>query len=344
MNHVALASFALVAGFALAACSSEPAGGTPLDASSTPDATGDAGGDAGGDAQADAPPATGTSFTVPSAGGNVTVAGASQDYTFEFPPSAAGLTLTITPVSAATFGLVASRYREFFKLGPSGTVFTEPVKVRPKDVTGLPPIALLFADGSKVGTYSRLKAGAYQVSHFSGFGVPSTPQNFCAYVTHKGGLPATDFCLEYSVLTAPATYLQKVTTVGSETATLDCQIEETCGLVSQVCCVLGAAGTPIGSGKAWCPSPGGDGQNFTTISTQSCKPVAAPDAGPQCVVAAYSISGPGCNLTISVGCAKAVSTASCDGVTCTCGGKTFPQAEGCENGESLKASILANCL
>ena len=164
---------------------------------------------------------------------------------------------------------------------------------------------------------------------------------------NNSGGAATNFCQEFSLLTAPPTFVQNVTNVGSETAIAGCDVAETCGLVQQHCCVNQAAGLLVGMGETWCPSAGGDNQNFTTVYAQTCK--ASADAGvdagpfPLCGVLAVS-NGVGCKVTFDAGlCGRTVNSASCDGTTCTCGAASFPQGSLCDDAAALTAAVITNC-
>jgi len=334
----------LTLSIALASCSS-PSPTSDADAAVAVDA-------AAADASAapgDADPGAGVAFTVPGGGGSVKVHGASQDYTFEFPASAAGRAVTITPVSPATFGLAvhpvnstADRYRDFFRLAPGGTVFADPVRVRPASVAGIAPFALLFADGSTAGTWSRLVDGAYAVPHVSGLGVPGSAADFCAYeaLTVGGG----DFCWQFTFEKAPPTYAAKVDSVGHATNVIGCDVSETCGLIQQYCCVDLAGSRAIAAG-GWCPSAGGDNENFTVVYNQACKPPEGSDAGVTALCLPIGSSyGAGCLVTFDApSCGKAEGTATCDGVTCTCGAKSFPQGAVCVDGSALREAVLAEC-
>jgi hypothetical protein len=76
--------------------------------------------------------ATPTHFTVPPSGGSVDVATPSgTKLSFDFPPSAAGKAIVLTPTDAASIGWAASDFKDVIKMEPDGTVFADPVIVRP---------------------------------------------------------------------------------------------------------------------------------------------------------------------------------------------------------------------
>ena len=72
----------------------------------------------------------GVVYTVPSNGGQVTVHATSELVVgFAFPASAAGATLTLTPVDPASAGWSTSDFATVIKMEPEGTQFTDPIVV-----------------------------------------------------------------------------------------------------------------------------------------------------------------------------------------------------------------------
>lgn len=71
-------------------------------------------------------------FEVPSRGGRVRVlAGDGLPITFDFPVSAAGAQVTLTPVSASAIGWPDEQFAEVIRMEPDGMQFEHPVHVQP---------------------------------------------------------------------------------------------------------------------------------------------------------------------------------------------------------------------
>ncbi len=107
-------------------------------------------------------------FTVPAGGGSVTFGEGSSAVDFAFPASAAGLNVTLSQASAADIGWQDGQVESVIKLEPSGTVFADPIVVKPANgnlmafvttsdgTKGKPEPLNLTADGTGV-----------QLKHFS---------------------------------------------------------------------------------------------------------------------------------------------------------------------------------
>ncbi len=140
------------------------------DASSGPEVDGSIDGNA--DAGATMPT---VSFKVPKAGGKVTVKSPDgSTLVFDFPKSAAGLDIKLTPVSAASIGWPAGQFAQVLRMEPDGTQFPDPITVRPssRDV-----IVLDFPSSKKKSEPEPLPVNAagdgVLLSHFSTLAVVS---------------------------------------------------------------------------------------------------------------------------------------------------------------------------
>src|SRR5262245_28417622 len=70
-------------------------------------------------------------FSVPDKGGTVEVKTRSgETLAFDFPASAAGKDIALTPSDAASIGWTAETFRDVIKMEPDGTQFADPVLVR----------------------------------------------------------------------------------------------------------------------------------------------------------------------------------------------------------------------
>ncbi len=107
-----------------------PAGGG-LGGSSGTSVGGDSAGGmagAGGDGLV---PGAAVTFEIPAAGGEVQVATASGNIiSFDFPASAGGQTVTLTPDTSASVGWTDGRFVDVIKMEPDGATFDDPVAIR----------------------------------------------------------------------------------------------------------------------------------------------------------------------------------------------------------------------
>lgn len=276
----------------------------------------------------------------------------SREYAFEFPPSAAGKTFTIALTTAAAFGAPAPGvpnvsgvgYLDFFKLGPNGFTFADPVLVRPKDPTGMPPFAMLYPDGSTAVSVARFTSGTYSIAHFSGLGIPGSPAAFCAHITGTGAF-ATNQCASMDLTQAPPNVLlSQIAEPGKGSAGVDCDLPGGCGVVSDHCCAIAADIQPIASGKKWCvAASSGAGENWTTTLLQTCDGSGSDAGPPKCRVVAGSNDKTCSVLFVNADCGKTSTTLACDGTTCSCGVAQFPQGTVCSDGAAMSTAILGKC-
>lgn len=126
------------------------------------------GGGGGGNNSGDGgtPPA---SYTVPADGGTKTITATNgSTIDFQFPPSAAGKSVSFTPTTAAAIGWPDGTFNEVIRLEPSGMTFSPAIVVKPgsKDVL----LATFPASGQKSPgdalQYSASKGG-FLLDHFS---------------------------------------------------------------------------------------------------------------------------------------------------------------------------------
>ncbi|HMJ12654.1 MAG TPA: hypothetical protein VK524_14625, partial [Polyangiaceae bacterium] len=88
----------------------------------------------------------GITFTIPENGGPVDVTTDSGNVVhFEFPASASGRTVVLTPTSASAIGWPEGEFADVIDLSPDGVTFEEPVIVRTDNKSA---VVLHFAGGS----------------------------------------------------------------------------------------------------------------------------------------------------------------------------------------------------
>jgi hypothetical protein len=108
------------------------------------------------------------SFTVPESGGAISVPSSDgSSVEFSFPASAAGLEITLTPSSATSLGRAEGEFAQVIDMQPHGTVFEDPVLVRP---SGL-PVVLHFSSQDPEAAPEVLpmnaNGDALEIRHFS---------------------------------------------------------------------------------------------------------------------------------------------------------------------------------
>ncbi len=180
-------------------------------------------GEAGEAGQAGSPGTSNVVYLIPNGGGEVEVATHSGNVLrFDFPASAAGKTITLTPDSSASVGWDDGRFQDVIRMAPDGLVFNDPVIVRPqsKDV-------LLF-DYATSGEKSPAQ------------GLPLNEQGDGVKLSHFSTLvvvPASVSCLSTSGWNASAGNAA-CSAYGSNSTKIDftCKAPQYCLYISASCC------------------------------------------------------------------------------------------------------------
>lgn len=162
-------------------------------------------------------------FAVPAGGGDVEVVTPSGNaVAFQFPASAAGLTVVLTPDTSSSVGYDDGRFVDVIRMEPDGTTFDEPVEVRTQNRD-----LLLFEYAS--GTGKRPAEGlplsaagdALLLSHFSTL-VVVPPEYSC---DSQSGWVATPNSGECTAFGANSTYVE-----------FTCKAFQYCLLINAHCC------------------------------------------------------------------------------------------------------------
>ncbi len=228
----------LVTSLAWGACGNDDSGDSAADAQGPGGAGGSPGGTAGegGDGAVGGGGMGGLSasggstsaevlYKVPAAGGKVSLkTKGGNTLAFEFPPSAAGLAVKLTPGTSEDLGWDAKKFSDVVHMEPDGTAFTDPVIVKN---TKKRPIAFSFPKGAGKTKPEKLELSddglAHKVHHFSSVAFLSEEES-CDSGNGWTVNPEGTYCVEYSpTATTQLTY--------------SCSGGEFCGYLYGSCCV-----------------------------------------------------------------------------------------------------------
>ncbi len=242
-------------------------------------------------------------YTVPAAGGSVSVSGATTTLAFAFPASAAGKTVTLTSATPASIGWT-NEFTDVITLAPDGTTFTDPVIVKTADKR-----LFLFSSPSGAGK-QRLEAlplapngAGFELKHFSSIAVINPAQS-CTSTSGWNATANDPGCVRYG---------------GANTTKLGytCKALQFCQYIFATCCV-----TP-GTARTDCQV--GDNNLFVEYipnagDSASAAYCAAAPAKPPCG-AITTTGGASANCTASMTVNGNVYVAECSsagGQSCRC--------------------------
>ena len=243
---------------------------------------GDDGGNDGGGGGAG--PGGGVTYSVPEGGGSVDVKTASGNVlTFEFPASAAGKTLTLTPSTATSIGW-GKQFDDVIRMEPDGTQFADPVRVKPSKKNLL---LLSFPNQASKSAGEGLplaaSGDALELSHFSTL-VVVPPGSSC---NTNSGWEVINGAVECQAFGAKSTY------VG-----FGCTDHAYCLKINAHCCALpGSTECQLGDADLFLQYQTGTGPSY-------CGPSDAGTDGPNCAIDTGGNLCGSCAVTKQVCCAE----------------------------------------